>query len=135
MKTDGSALLRHELKVPASDVRWLFIADFYDGPISGLVVFRGKIYSFCCFPEDIPGQSIYVLHALSEAELFEKLADKEQFEQLVGTHGSFDQDGARKPYVLRSKESQKKYYAEQRVQYSTDPNAKPVEVWFDTSDK
>ena len=61
MNTKHHESLTDALKVPASDVQWLFISDYYDGPISGLAQFRGSVFRFCCFPEDIPEQHVFVL--------------------------------------------------------------------------
>jgi hypothetical protein len=78
------------LRIRPSDVRWHFIAAYFDGPISGLALFRGRLHRCCCFPEDIPEQHVYVLHELTPEELKEELRVKAKFESLVGTHWSFD---------------------------------------------
>ena len=72
MPADRSMILKEALKVKPTDVHWHFIADYYDGPISGLLYFRGGIYRFCCFPEDIPDQHIYVVQELTPEELNEE---------------------------------------------------------------
>jgi hypothetical protein len=54
-----------ELKIHSDEVQWFFIENYYDGPISGLAIFKNQIVQFCCFQEDIPEHYIYVLHQLS----------------------------------------------------------------------
>lgn len=133
MPADRSTLLTEALKVRSSDVQWYFIADYYDGPISGLALFRERLCRFCCFQEDIPEHHIYVLHELNAEELAEELCSKTKFEMLVGTHCSFDLQGIPLPRVLRSEESQKRYYGEKKPSRTVDPCDRPVVAWFDDS--
>ncbi len=133
MPADRSTILTEALKVPPSEVRWYFIADYYDGPISGLAFFRERLYRCCCFQEDIPDHHVYVLHELTAEELTEELLSKEKFETLVGTHFSFDRDGSLLPRILRSEESQKAYYDEEKPCRERDPWEHPVAAWFDVS--
>jgi hypothetical protein len=133
MPADRSTLLTDALKVRPSDIRWHFIADYYDGPISGLALFRERLCRFCCFQEDIPEHHIYVLQELTAEELAEELHSKAKFEMLVGTHFSFDLQGIPLPRVLRSKESQKQFYDENKHSRIAEPWDRPVVAWFDDS--
>jgi hypothetical protein len=131
MPEDRSALLPGELKVDPSEIRWHFIADFYDAPISGLAFFRNRLYRFCCFREDIPEHYIYVLHELTPEEQAQELG-KAKFEEFVGTHWSFDADGKPLPRKLRSEDSQRQFYdTEKRLTH--DARERPIVAWFDTS--
>jgi hypothetical protein len=131
MATDRSNLLTDVFRVNCNDVRWYFIADYYDGPISGLAFFRSRLYRFCCFPEDIPKQHIYVLQDLTAAELMEELRIKAKFETLVGTHWSFDKEGNPLPCALKIAESQQRFYAEEKCDLSPAPGDRPIIAWFD----
>ncbi|HEY3320956.1 MAG TPA: hypothetical protein VGP72_10865 [Planctomycetota bacterium] len=133
MPTDRSSILTEALRVKSSEVRWHFIADYYDGPISGLAFFRERLYRFCCFPEDLPEQHIYVLHELSHEELKEELRIKEKFEALVGTHWSFDRDGNPLPPAVRPEESLKRFYDEEKFERSAEPSDRPLVAWFDVA--
>src|SRR4030095_432824 len=115
MSKDRDTLLANALRVSPEEVRWYFTADYYDGPISGLAIFRGRICRFCCFPEDIPSQHVYVLHELQPDELAEELRIKEKCEAYVGTHFSFDTDGKSLAHVVRSQDSWKRFYEEERT--------------------
>jgi hypothetical protein len=137
MPTDRSEILKQTLRVKSSEVQWHFIANYYDGPISGLAFFQDRLYRFCCFPEDIPDHHIYVLQELTPDELKEELRVKTKFEALVGTHWSFEQDGKRPERIMRSKESSKQFYDEERFDRrkdSCDPWARSVVAWFDTNE-
>jgi hypothetical protein len=129
---DRSTILAEALRVNPSDVRWHFTADYYDGPISGLAIFRDRLYRFCCFPEDIPDHHVYVLHELTPEELTEELRIKAKFEALVGTHWSYDREGNPLPKVLRRGDS-KRFYDEEKSNPSPDPRDRPVVAWFDVN--
>ena len=130
MPANRSTILTEALQVKPSEVRWHFIADYYDGPISGLAFFQERLYRFCCFQEDIPEHHVYVLHELTAEELAEELRSKVKFESLVGTHYSFDREGMPLPHVLRSDELQKRFYAEEKPDRSAEPWDRPVVAWF-----
>jgi hypothetical protein len=133
MSDDRSMILKESLKVKPTDVRWHFIADYYDGPISGLLYFRERICRFCCFPEDIPDQHIYVVQELTPEELKEELRIKEKFENLVGTHGSFGPDGRPLAGALRDESSLKRFYDEEKFEQRV-ASDQPVIAWFDVSE-
>jgi len=131
MHADRSIVLAESLKIEASEVRWHFTADYYDGPISGLAFCRGRLYRFCCFPEDIPQHHVYVLHELTPEEMREELRIKEKFETLVGTHWSFDAEGRPLPHVQHPKELAQRFYDEEKFDRRPDPRDRPIIAWFD----
>lgn len=131
MSDDRNAILLPQLRVHPDEIKWYFIGDYYDGPISGLAYFRDQIYRFCCFQEDIPEHYIYVLQQLTTAELAEEMRIKEKFEALVGTHWSFDKDGNPFPRVLFSGEMSKKFFEEEKPAAPPQPWDRTVVAWFD----
>lgn len=133
MTRDRSTILKDDLRIGPNELRWHFIADYYDGPISGLAFFREHLYRFCCFPEDIPEHHVYVLHELTPDELVEELRIKTKFEILVGTHCSFDREGKPLPRVLRPEESSKRFYDEEKIDLKVTPWDRPVVAWFDVT--
>lgn len=132
MPNPRSALLAPALEVDPTEVRWFFIADYHDSPISGLATFRGRIFRFCCFPEDLPDQHLYVLHALTPEELAEELRLKRAFEDAVGTHWSFDEAGRPLPEFEAPAEASKAYYEACGPMPSPHPSDRPIVAWFDT---
>jgi hypothetical protein len=134
MAEDRSAILKDALKVSPAEVRWHFIADYYDAPISGLAFYRNRLFQFCCFREDIPNHHTYVLHEVTPQELTRALDRKAKFEQCVGTHWSFDKEGKPLPHVLRPEESWKRFYDEEKRD-RTDAGDHPIVAWFDITDR
>jgi hypothetical protein len=133
MPEDRSIILQDALKVSRSEVRWHFIADYYDGPISGLAFFRDRLYRFCCFPEDIPEQHVYVLQELTPEERAEALRRKANFEEYVGTHWSFDNEGKPLPHIIRPHTLNKRFYDEEKP-CRPDLRDRPVVAWFDIAE-
>lgn len=129
-----SKILAPHLRVEKEDIKWHFISDYWGGPLAGLAFFEGELYRFCCFPEDVPHQTVYVLHFLTEEEKEWELAEKARFEAHVGTHWSYDHDGQQLPHVTRSPEQQLRYFEERHSGASRktpDPRDRSVAVWFD----
>lgn len=131
MKCSRTELLIPELKIPACEVRWYFLSDFYDGPIAGLVHFRRRIFRFCCFQEDIPHQRIFVLQELSDDELVEEKKKKAKFERMVGTYCCFDECGELLPTFVADADSISRYFAEELPQVTPEPFDRPVVAWFE----
>lgn len=133
---DRSHLLAPHLRVGIEEIKWHFISDYWGGPISGLAYFQGDLYRFCCFPEDVPNQEVYVLHFLTEEEKVRELAEKARFEAHVGTHWSYDHDGQQLPHVPRCPDQQLRYFEERhkRLQKPPEPKDRPVAVWFKTAE-
>ena len=135
MNSTRETLLDPALEVPASDVRWFFMRDFYDGPISGLVIFRSRIVRCCCFQEDVGEQKVYVLQELSAAELAEERRIKAKFERMVGTHGCFDEAGMLMPKSIGDESSRAQFFEEEKHDSSLSPYDRPIIAWFDISKK
>lgn len=134
MSATREALLRPELKIPATAIKWYFTHDHYDGPISGLAVYRTQIVQFCCFPEDIGFQSVFVLQELTEAELTEAKRVKAKFERMVSTRSSFDEQGKPLADFLADEESRNRYYSEEPAGQSPTPADRPIIAWFDLAE-
>lgn len=131
MKPSRTELLNPSLRVPATEVRWYFLSDFYDGPIAGLAIFQGRILRFCCFQEDIPYQRTYVLQELTPDELAEAKRRKAKFERMVGTVGSFDESGAMLPAFTADDESRARFFEEEPHPDAPEPYDRPIAAWFE----
>lgn len=128
---ERSDFLVPHLRVDAHEVTWFFISDYWAGPVAGLAFFEGQLFRFCCFPEDVPEQRIYVLQVLTEEEKARELAEKERFEQLMGTHWSYDLHGQPLPHIVRAPELQQSYLKEKKERPTPEPRDRPVALWFD----
>jgi hypothetical protein len=124
-----------ELKIHSDEVQWFFIENYYDGPISGLAIFKNQIVQFCCFQEDIPEHYIHVLHQLSADALSKAHHAKIKFETMVGTHWSFEMDGTPLAETYADELTAARYYEEARAEPVPvpQPGDKPMIAWFDVN--
>ena len=118
------------LEVYRSEVRWYFVAYFYDLPISGLAHYEGRVVGFCWSQDDILNQQIFALHELSASELVEELRVKAKYEALVGTHSSFDEGGKPLSKELRAENSIQRFFLEEPQFPFVILDDRPIIAWF-----
>ncbi len=137
MSASRDTILAPSLKIPARDVSWYFMADYYDRPISGLAIYQKRIFRFCRFEEDISRQSIYVLQELTAAELEEEVRVKRKFQQMVGTYGCFDEEGKLLPKFVGDDASRERFFSEESYDRTSKPSPfeRPIIAWFDASEE
>jgi hypothetical protein len=86
------------------NVNIVFCSDYYDMPLTGLARYAGELCWFRCDEET----EIYKLYRLDETQLANELERMRAFEELVGTHWSYEV-----PIVERKQrplEFQRKFY-------------------------
>ena len=130
---DRSTVLNKSIMISAKDISWCFISDYYDGPIEGLLYYQDKIWKFCCFREDVPEQSVYVILRLSNEELENEIEAKKRFEEMVGTHWSYDKNGEKLPEFSATQETQKEYYERALDSKEHTPYTHQVVAWFNVA--
>lgn len=120
-------------QVPADKVRWLWHCGYWDGPLSGVVIYNGEKMWVDTFdhvfvpPESEMRRMAIVRLTPEEWELEEK--DHERFEKYVGRHTSYGEDGKRNVGALHPRENWDEYYSQAVVK----PNYQDHEVvgWFE----
>lgn len=99
------------------NVQLLFVSGYYDQPINGLATIADVVYWFeAKFSDEEAHATEYILYELSAEQTKRLLQRKQLFEQMVGTHWSFDiprEERKRQP-----QENFMKYY--QRPEYNED---------------
>ena len=130
---ERSLILQPEKEIDCSEINWCFISDYYDGPIEGLLYYKDKIWKFCCFREDVPEQSIYVILRLSDEELKHEINSKSRFEEMVGTHWSYDKNRERLPESGATIDTKNRYYESQTESEVYTPYSHKIEAWFNVS--
>jgi hypothetical protein len=91
-------------------VEIIFCSSYYDMPLAGLARHQN---AFCWFAGDYD-TGTYTLYSLDEQAVAEELENKRDFEELVGTHWSFDVP--REERVQRARELQAQYYEKHKMQ-------------------
>lgn len=117
-------------EVSRADVRFLWVNDFYDGPLQGVAEVRGLRYLFDIIDRDSLGTDdesrTYWLIALSA----EQLRDEEEWNDLfcskVGTH--FDYTGRTAPHSEELRPDE--FYEPYRLRAQPDFSSNEVIGWF-----
>lgn len=128
-------------------INWRFMSEYYDGPLSGLIaVPNGEfiagtpvfiLYWAECFEEtdelwDGEGEPAwyrrYKVWELTAASMNERLKRIARFEELVGKHWSWDEQGNRGDLGIR--EGWHKFYDEEKGKPEWKPEGKIV-GWFE----
>lgn len=71
--------------------RLYYIMDYYDVPLSGLCLYNNETYYFEFIHEEI-----YGLFKLHEEDKYSILRQKKDFDEMVGSHWSFNKDTGKK---------------------------------------
>lgn len=118
--------LRHR-RIPSDEVTLLWHDRFWDGPWSGLCLYRGSKYYFRCFDEteDGPWYRRFALYELTAEQLSAEEAWHELFRRKVGTH--WEPGGA-----LRPQELHHEFYDAYRTWQQPDyESVCPILGWFE----
>jgi hypothetical protein len=117
-------------KLNRNDVRLLWYADFWDGPINGLCIYQNKKHWFEMSADDAfpdTNQRRFVVLDLSP----EQLADEEQwhelFRQKVGTHCDFEEPHPE----IKPIEFHREFYDTYQQRATRDFSANVVIGWFE----
>ncbi len=102
-----------------NSLKLFFISDYFDIPLKGLAYFQNQLVHFSCTDDTLfTDDPIYLIEHLSQEELQYQLSEKHEFENNVGTHWSFDENG--NPLVSSFKDQQlsKEYFDKQKLKQS-----------------
>jgi hypothetical protein len=82
-------------RVDASEVRLLWHASYWDGPLDGLCLFRGERCWFECLdgPSDDVVNRKFLIRRLTREQLAAEEKQHELFREKVGTHCDYDENG------------------------------------------
>jgi hypothetical protein len=112
----------------------LWIHDYWDGPLSGMLLHDGKLRWFeCCnaWPEtDDAGARHYVIRELTELDLAEEEQWHALFEEHVGDHWTIHDDGHRGS--VKPASEQAKFYEPYRRRTPPEYSTRPIVGWFES---
>lgn len=129
MSTD----LHKHPEIPLGELRVLWIHDYWDGPLSGVLAHRGRLRWFeCCnFSEEAEGEvepRRYLLRDLTDAEI----ADEEKWHALfvehVGDHWTAHEDG--RQGTMKPQAEHAKFYEPYSKRTPPDCSTHPILGWF-----
>jgi len=101
-------------RVEASEVRLLWYGDYWDGPIDGLLSFRGEQCWFELVTENEGDLGEwyrrFVILRLTPERLAEEARWHDLFRKHVGTHADYDENGRAMRGELRPRDEWHKFY-------------------------
>lgn len=121
--------------IPRADVTILWHCDFWDGPITGLALWRSERVWFQMFRETVVSSSDvtyrgFRLIRLSEQQLREEEWWHELFRQHVGTHTDYDRAEG-DPGTVRPQSQHAKFYDAAAKCAPLDLSQNEVLGWFE----
>jgi|SRR5579859_979807 len=124
----------HELpKVETKEVRLLWHSSYWDGPVDGLLIYKGRKYWFEMLDDgEVPGDvRRFLIIELSPAELDEEERWHELFRAKVGMHCDYDEAGKARLGELRPKEMWSEFYAAYDRRKPRQWSGNRVIAWFE----
>jgi hypothetical protein len=124
-------------QIPRSELQLLWHADYWDGPRSGLVLYRGERCWFEVVAENDDEDEPYVCWRLFAVLRLtpDPLAEEERwhalFREKVGTHTDYDASGVRHVGQLRPQKEGWDFYAAWAARTPMNPDDNEVLGWFD----
>jgi len=116
-------------QIKRSDVKLLWHSDYYDGPLSGLLLFNEEKYWFKAI-DGIPGYSQnYIVIRLTPEQLNEEEKWHKLFQDHVGSQTDYDENEKRKGLV-KPQEMWNKFYEPRKSYIKLDISNNEVVAWF-----
>lgn len=91
-------------KVHYKDMNYVFVSDYYDGPISGTCIHNNELHKFEAVYDSITEMhnEYYIIHPLTPWGKVKAKVRQWSFEICVGTHMSWNGNKRRSFYYIRS---------------------------------
>src|SRR5262249_7558477 len=123
----------HLPRIDWADVRLLWYSGFWDGPINGMCLYKGRRcwFQLCAEGEQADGSHrSYLVLVLTKEQLDEEEFWHDLFRRKVGTHTDYDEDGKEAGQVLPG-ETWHEFYDEFAKRGAGDYSANPALGWFE----
>lgn len=122
-------------QIERADVRLLWHHDFWDGPVSGMVLYRGALcWCQMVAENDADAGDWYRRFAvirLSDEQQTEEQRWHELFREKVGRHTDYDEEGQRLIGGLEPRDQWPAFYDAYRERTPPDFSANEVMGWFE----
>jgi hypothetical protein len=124
-------------KIDKSEVKLLWHSDYWDGPTSGMLLYRGKKRWFqVCDESDDPGLRDYyrrfLIVELSDRQLEEEEYWQGLFREKVGTHTDHELQGESQKGRVNPKEMWDGFYEPYQKRVKLDLSQNTVLGWYET---
>ena len=117
-------------RLQQTELKLLWHAGYWDGPIDGMVSYNGSKYWFqMCDDEEYYRRFLLVM--LSQEQLEEEKYWHELFRRKVGRHTDYDDQGKRPTGAIKPKELAKEFYEAYKTRRPRDLSNNEVIGWFE----
>jgi len=126
-------------KVERGEIRILWADDYYDGPLSGMCLFKERMYYYHCV-DDIGAHEEqaenswyrrYGLVELTNDEIKEAKARHALFRKYVGTHCDYDESGKGTCGITRPQKGWAGYYDKEKEWPELGYMSREATVWYE----
>jgi hypothetical protein len=126
----------HTPRIDRSEVRFLWHADYWDGPKSGMLLYRGEEcwFEVVAENEDVSMDAWYrrfIVLRLSPGQRAEEWRWHELFREKVGAHTDYEESGRRPVESLRPREMWQEFYDAYRHRTPQEHSGNEVLGWFE----
>jgi hypothetical protein len=120
-------------RVQSDEIRMLWVHDYCDGPLSGMLVCNGRMCWYECsdMTAEGGGEAVwrYVIRQLTDAQAAEEERWQALFVEHVGDHFTFHDNGERGTVSPRSEHA--KFYGAYSKRAPIDYSDCPIVGWFE----
>ncbi len=125
----------HAPRIERAEVRLLWHSDYWDGPRSGMLIFRGEECWFQVVSESEDDEANwyrrFVVLRLSPGQHTEEWQWHKLFREKVGAHTDYNEQGERPAGSLQPRERWNEFYDAYRRRTPADFSGNEVLGWFE----
>jgi hypothetical protein len=114
-----------------NDIRLLWHSGYWDGALTGLLLYEGCKYWFENYDDPEATRRRYLVIELTDEELWEAEYWHELFREKVGTHTDYADDGRHRSGSVKPKDRWNEFYEPFQKRVPADYSENTVIGWFE----
>jgi hypothetical protein len=129
------AIIETRERIPRQDVKLLWHCGFWDGPLSGMLLYRGEMCWFAMIVENEDDDESWYRRFAVIGLTSDQVADEQYWHDLfrtyVGTHTDYGVDEQRMPGAVLSQSNWNAFYDRYNERAKPDYSTRPILGWFE----
>ncbi|HEX8734967.1 MAG TPA: hypothetical protein VF721_06585 [Pyrinomonadaceae bacterium] len=120
-------------KIQRGDIKLLWHSDYWDGIISGMLLYRNRQYWFEMFEEN-KGEDFYrrfFVFKLTGEQIIEETNWQQLFREKVGGHTDYDENGMLNTALVKPSETHAEFYDAYKNRKKLDLSGNEIIGWFE----
>jgi len=114
-------------QINESDFGVLWMDDYYDGMLTGMLQYQGKKYRFEIISDYEDNPRYFAVIELTPEQIAVESYWNNLFKEYVGNHNNFDSNETRE---IKPQEMHHFFYDRYKIKTEPDYNMNPVHAWF-----